>query len=936
MMVFMMAVSLCSVTASGAEEKKGETIRVGYPIYEGYQEGEEGEIKTGSAYEYYQRIRYYTGWKYEYVYGSISDMFELLEKGEIDIMALISYTEERGEKYLFSAEPHGEEAYYLYARDDDGSISSWDTSTLNGKTVGVTLGTYQEEYLPQWCEEQGLTCNSISYRYRDELHAALNNGEVDVIVDHRIIEQGEAEYSWKTIHRFNSDPLYFAVNKSRPDILEEVNRAQEQILANDEFYSYNVTQKYYGGTNYHNAYLTQAEQDFVKSCGILKVGYLDGTNPIAYTDSEGEMKGLAAEYLDVIARNYGMQFEAVEYKNEQLMIEDLKDSVIDIILPLGCGYWTAEELEVALSSVITTLPMSAIYKSMNEYGVFERIAVVKGSVTQEGFVALNYPEAELYYVKNTKEALEAIEKGLADCYFVRSSSMDLMNQKFEIDENFHTVALRHTMEAFMATRVEDTMLSFILDKGISLITDNQRDTAKIKYAYEEEKISLWKAIEDNIILVVGSIVVMLSVLSVIAVIYRLNIEAAHTKKLQGEKDKAEEAWAEAERAQHAKTDFLAQMSHDIRTPMNAIIGFTNFAKETDDVSVIREEYIPKIEMASNQLLMLINDVLEMSRIESGKLIFRRTVNDITKMIDSVVTVMRLQAEEKNLTLTADVEVTDCMVYCDQNHFSRVLMNLLSNAIKFTPSGGSISVTVRQKPCDTEGKVAYEVKVTDTGIGMTPEFMKKIFEPFERERTSTVSRTQGTGLGMAIVKRIVDTAGDKIEVESVVGEGTTFTHSVQFYLADSGQITEKNGAERARKAPSPQELKEYFSGKRILLAEDNEFNSTIAETLLENAGFHVETADNGHAAVQKVINAPTQNYYDVILMDIQMPVMNGYEASKAIRALADDRAKVKIIAVTANAFDSDKQEAKDAGMDGHIAKPIDVNVLYNTLLEITEL
>ncbi len=393
----------------------------------------------------------------------------------------------------------------------------------------------------------------------------------------------------------------------------------------------------------------------------------------------------------------------------------------------------------------------------------------------------------------------------------------------------------------------------------------------------------------------------------------------------------------AEANSHAKTDFLSQMSHDIRTPMNAIIGFTNLAKKADNLSEIQQEYIPKIETASNHLLMIISDVLEMNRIEKGKIVFQRTPQDILQMIQEILTVMRLQTEEKGLILNARMQVKDRYVYCDKNHFNRVLMNLLSNAIKFTPRGGEIQVLIKQRGQSENGYVSYLLQVTDTGIGISKDFAPLIFDPFERERTSTVSGVEGTGLGMAIVKSIIDAAGGTIAVESEVNKGTSFIISMQFALVEPELIQEIVQPEEKEEQQelSPERLRKYFEGKRVLLAEDNEFNRMIAETILEDAGFVVESAQDGHIAVEMVQNAPTETYYDVILMDIQMPVMDGYEATKAIRSMQDYRAKTKIIAVTANAFESDKQNAMEAGMNGHIAKPIDIELLYRTLLKVTD-
>ncbi len=397
----------------------------------------------------------------------------------------------------------------------------------------------------------------------------------------------------------------------------------------------------------------------------------------------------------------------------------------------------------------------------------------------------------------------------------------------------------------------------------------------------------------------------------------------------------EEAKKIAEASSHAKTDFLSQMSHDIRTPMNAIIGFTNLAKEADSLDVIHQEYIPKIEIASNHLLMIINDVLEMNSIEKGKIVFHREVQNMTKLVKDIMTVMQLQSEEKDLELIEDIRIKNKYVYCDEGRFNRVFTNLLSNAIKFTPAGGKVTFSIEQQGNAENNWVSYLIKVTDTGIGMAPEFAPLVFEPFERERTSTVSRVEGTGLGMAIVKSIIDAAGATIEVESKPGVGTIFTVQMRLELVEQDRISELDTMDEncMPKELSGDFLKEFFGGKRILLVEDNEFNRSIAEVILEGAGFVVETAEDGHIAVQMVEEALSDDYYDAILMDIQMPTMNGYEATRAIRAMNMERSKVKIIAVTANAFETDKKNAKDAGMDGHIAKPIDVEVLYSTLLEL---
>ena len=387
-----------------------------------------------------------------------------------------------------------------------------------------------------------------------------------------------------------------------------------------------------------------------------------------------------------------------------------------------------------------------------------------------------------------------------------------------------------------------------------------------------------------------------------------------------------EAVRSAETANRAKSTFLSNMSHDIRTPMNAIIGFTTLAVSyIDDQKRVRD-YLGKILSSSSHLLSLINDILDMSRIESGKIHLEETEVSLSDVLHDLKTIISGQIYAKQLDLYMDVmDVTDEDVYCDKTRLNQVLLNLLSNAVKFTPAGGTVSVRLKQFPGTVKGSEMYEIRVKDNGIGMSPEFVKKIFSPFERERTSTVSRTQGTGLGMAITKNIVDMMGGTIDVQTEQGKGTEFIVCLPFRIQSEKHHTEKIAEDTILPAAGSD-----FRGKRILLVEDNELNSEIAVELLNAYGFVVDTAENGAEAVEKVKNSTPGNY-DLVLMDVQMPVMNGYEATKQIRALNDPAlAGITILAMTANAFNEDRKKALECGMNGFLSKPIVIEELIGTL------
>ena len=409
----------------------------------------------------------------------------------------------------------------------------------------------------------------------------------------------------------------------------------------------------------------------------------------------------------------------------------------------------------------------------------------------------------------------------------------------------------------------------------------------------------------------------------------IKIEKETNQKLNKLRVAAEDALKVAESASKAKSTFLSNMSHDIRTPMNAIIGFATLALDDIRDGKKVQDYLSKILSSSKHLLGLINDILDMSRIESGKVVLEEQETDLVTTLQELQSIMEGQAKERKLKLHVDYSnLRDRHVYCDKTRLNQVMFNLLANAVKFTSEGGSIWLTMSQlePTCEVEDRAIYEIRVKDTGIGMDKEFIKHIFEPFERERTSTVSKIQGTGLGMAITKNIVDMMGGTIEVESQKGVGTEFIIRLELRLQAEAGAANEDGTKQHGHAEGVAE----FAGKRLLLAEDNELNREIACMLLSKYGFVIDTAENGQEAVD-LVAASAPDYYDLVLMDIQMPVMDGHEATRKIRSLENKvLAKVPVVAMTANAFDEDRKAAKECGMNGFISKPINMQEVVQAL------
>lgn len=395
-------------------------------------------------------------------------------------------------------------------------------------------------------------------------------------------------------------------------------------------------------------------------------------------------------------------------------------------------------------------------------------------------------------------------------------------------------------------------------------------------------------------------------------------DALHEKEL-------EKAVLEAKNANEAKTRFLFNMSHDIRTPMNAIIGFSELLEKHIDEKDKAIDYLGKIKSSSNFLLSLINYVLEMARIESGKLALKKEVGCVTELIESLTDVFEPGVKKKFITYSCETDIQHKYVIGDETKVREIFINIIGNSVKYTPEGGKISVSVKEEPFEKENYIAYRIIVEDNGIGMSKEYLPHIFEEFSREHTSTESKVTGTGLGLPIVKSLIDMMGGTIEVESQLGCGTKMNVVLPFELASEKQILEEKQKEKEKIADS-------ILGKRVLLAEDNELNAEIAMTVLKENGLKAERAANGKQCMEMLKMMP-EDYYDMILMDIQMPEMDGYEATKRIRNLDDARADIPIVAMTANAFEEDRQKALESGMNAHVSKPVDMNMLFKVMVQI---
>ena len=1056
-------------------ETETETVRVGYYLNEIFQEGAaDGEVKNGYAYEYYRKLSEYTGWKYEYVYGEFGDLYQMLLDGEVDLLAGLAFREDRAELIGYPDAIMGNESYYLVRMDTRPEITA-DPQTINGRKIGV-LDSAMVGVLEKYLETHHVNAEVLTYPGHTELFNAFNNGEVDVLAAESDGAYGRDHV--EVLTSFGAADYYLCVSKDRPDLLAELNTAQTLLAAEEPNYLNSLREKYYSLSVTSRAF-SAAEHEWIDTHDKLHVGYLEHYLPYSDTDEHGQVTGVVKDILPDIFKALNIQDISIVYQGYHSydeMIADMSAGTIDVAFPVGGGLYYSEENGIYQSSPVVSAQTELVYKGTFSEETTKHFAVNENNRMQYYYIRTNFPDAEITMYPSIDDCLLAVLSGEAGTTTLNGlRANDILK-----NSHYNGLSLRQNSRSddrAFGVEIGNEGLLKILNRGINVIGSDYAQNLSYRYTGGLYSYSLGDVLRDNMVLLVSIITAVAAL-----VIFLLDRDMRRTKKEVKEKEKARleleeknrqlnesrealsDALASAEYANRAKTTFLNNMSHDIRTPMNAIVGFTALAASHIDNKEQVQDYLSKISVSSQHLLSLINDVLDMSRIESGKVKIEEGDVHLPDVIHDLRTIIQSNITAKQLDLFIDTQdVAHEDVITDKLRLDQILLNILSNAIKFTPNGGTISFRVIEKPSPSADVANFEFRVRDNGIGMSKEFQKTIFEAFTREQTSTVSGIQGTGLGMAITKNIVDMMGGTITVFSEEGKGSEFIVQLPFKIsgkhAGSETIPELmglralvadddtdtclsvcsmlrkigmrpdwtnygkeavvraqeafnqgdqfrvyiidwmmpdlNGIETVRRIrkvigdsvpiiiltaydwtdieeeakeagvtafcskpifiselrnvliqpfmsnalEESEESKEEteavtdFTGKHILLAEDNQMNQMIAVAILEEAGFSIDIASDGIEAVEKMTSSPAGTY-DIILMDIQMPKMDGYEAAKRIRELDDQgKASIPIVAVTANAFEEDRKVALAAGMNGHLAKPYDVHAIMETLKDL---
>lgn len=905
--LLMLAVSFPCAADEAPESK---VLRVAFPTTEGYTMISEDGQRYGLVVDVLDEIAKYTGWKYEYIDVKNEEILKRFQDGEFDLMGGQYYLEGLEELCAYPEYNCGYTKLILLARRDDDSIKSFDLNSFNGKTIGVFEKAAENiRRLKIYLELNNIDC-TIKYYNNDQLreHMGLNyyleNGEVDLLLGNSA-DSGDIFYVAAT---FDSQPHYIVTQPDAEEVLNGLNMALEKIYEADPNFARKLYETNFPAAANMNALLNTREKEYIKQRGPVTVAVPNDWHPLFCLNNGDGHNGYVPDLLQKISEYSGLEFSYVYCDSYAQMLEKMQSGEAELL-----GFYLGSDEDAVGQDLALTTPFVELNSILvrNKESSYPAQGLV-GAVLEGEDMPDNITVDEEIYYSDIAEALSDVNRGKVDFFYGVSAHLESIIQKNNFTNLMQVNLINDHRETSFAMKspVQPELFS-IINKAINNISSD--DYASIgsrnMVSIGESHMTLTSIVYANPSLAVTVVATGLILLLIVVII--ISRSRLHAAAMRGELEKAEAD-------NRAKSEFLSRMSHEIRTPMNAIVGLTDLTAMTEGLPEKVSKNLEKIKTSSKYLLSLINDILDMSRIENGKMTLAAENFSMHEMLSDIENMLQQDAANRSLEFGLKESVDHDVVVGDELRLRQVILNLLSNAFKFTRAGGRVLLQVSEES-STEAVVSYRILVSDTGIGIAQDEQRRIFESFE-QLGSNYSKSQGTGLGLAISRNIVHLMGGELFLTSEVGKGSEFYFTVTL---PKGQMEKK----------SVQETKcreNRFDGVKILLAEDNDLNAEIAIELLRMQGAVVTRAENGREALE-LFKQSARGEIRAILMDIQMPEMNGLEATAAIRALSrPDAAAVPIIAMTANAFREDRETAMAAGMNGFVPKPIDVNALYEEL------
>lgn len=920
-LVIMMMSVLC--ITSMAAESQPRVLRVAFCEAKGITEKNPDGSRHGLVMDYLNEIAKYTGWEYEFIDTTPDAMLKGFAEGEYELMGGNYYLPGLEAYYAYPDYNIGYSKSVIFARENDDTVQSHNLKSLNGKTIGVYDRAVENvRRLKEYLSMNDLDCTLKYYSYEQlvdgNLYSYLQEGDVDLLLGNSV----EHKQGIRAVVSYDSQPYYIVTNVGNQEVLDGLNMAMAKIAdSNPDFASERYAANFLNASSV-DIRLTKEEKDYIRQKGSVTVAMPYNFHPLTCEDPDDMHDGLTYDILREVAEFTGLEFNYVSTDSYVKAMELVRQGKVDIL-----GFYLGDEVDSLKQKMVLTAP----FASMNSIIVRNKASGFPGSelvgaVIEGRELPKSIRAAEVKSYRNINEALKAVNRGEADFAYGLATYMEHEIQKSHFANVVPVTLINDRMDICLAmARPADPELLTIMNKAINSIPSD-RSAELLDHNMVSAGtgvLSITELIYANPMMFVGILTAILLILvTVILWVNRVRVKAA---VMQSDLKKAE---AES----RAKGEFLSRMSHELRTPMNAVVGLADLAGMTEGVPENIREMLVKLRASSHYLLDLINDILDMSRLDSGMLTIASEPFSLERMLNELRTMMETDANRRGLNYRIETDISHGGVTGDVIRLRQVLTNLLSNAFKFTPEGGTVILRVTEKPgpgenavgeqvvCENApcGSVVYEFQVIDTGVGIDLKDQTRIFDTFEQVGTN-YAKSQGTGLGLPISYSIVQLMGGELRVKSEPGHGSEFyftlTLPVGSHVYDGGSVNESHVGEEM--------LKEV----RILLAEDNDLNAEIALQLLELKGAVVSRCENGRLAVER-FKESDPGEFQVILMDIQMPEMNGLEATRAIRAMdRPDAAAIPIIAMTANVFKEDVDAAMEAGMSGFEGKPLDVEHLY---------